>query len=425
MSISFGTTKQNLKSSIISPAVGCCHVQHEMTGLRLGVTTNGPYGQRIGTAAIDAFSDLPDALVRDLLSQATPIAEKVSSNLNALRSARAIIRDRIRSENLIGRKADLEVTREPSVVGIDGSYQSHRLTAVDLCAAAAVAVEGTSKEARRYWEEPYHRIWVESLEHSKSATNTLRGVMISMELDLASEAPHDLVLLDGSFVVLLIYLNQGLNSFESAPVSLRDEFLRKWNDDRILQRFLELIVSDRTVAVPKYSGRNELKFSLQGSEVPETDAKTLATLILDPDEYIKPVPLFHFGGEDTEYHLPTKHCSREQQHEMNRSIEDMRVVFYRPYGWAPAVRLEVTRSIATSTTKLSLVLEGIKRQIFSSAVTEPYPLFLADRMVKSLGAGVAVVEQAVAQHAVGNSLDAESTILCLQNYRTEGGRGGS
>jgi len=44
-------------------------------------------------------------------------------------------------------------------------------------------------------------------------------------------------------------------------------------------------------------------------------------------------------------------------------------------------------------------------------------------MVKSLGAGVAVIEQAVAQHVVANSVDVETTMLCLQNYRTEGGRG--
>ena len=117
----------------------------------------------------------------------------------------------------IRRKADLDVPREPSVAAIDGSYQVHRLTAIDLCAAAAVAVEGTSKEARRHWEKPYHRMWVECLQHSKNVTNTLRGLMISMELDLAANAPHDLVLLDGSFIVLLIYLNQGLKSVAEAP----------------------------------------------------------------------------------------------------------------------------------------------------------------------------------------------------------------
>lgn len=374
---------------------------------------------------MDTFSDLPDALVRDLLAQARQVGVQVSTHLNQLQFARDSLRERARSNGLIGRKSDLDVTREPSVVGIDGSYQAHRLTALDLCAAASVAVEGTSKEARRHWQEPYHRMWVNSIEHSKNATNTLRGLMISMELELAAEAPHDLVLLDGSFVVLLIYLNQGLTSFKDAPVILRQEFQRRWAEQKILDRFLALLRSDRTVAVPKYSGRNELYGLVDGTDLEATDGKTLATVILDSDEYIVPQQLFHFGDEDKEYHLPKEYCSTECQKQMNQSIEDMRVIFYKPYGWSPAVRLEITAPIAASQRRLSMVLEGIKRQFFSPAVAEPYPLFVADRMVKSLGAGVSVIEQSVAQEAVSNSTDVQTTLLCLQNYRTEGGRGGS
>ena len=374
---------------------------------------------------MDTFSDLPDALVRDLLAQAGSIAERVSSHLIRLRQARSSLRERAQTEKLIARKADLDVSREPSVVGIDGSYQVHRLTAIDLCAAAAVAVEGTSKEARRYWQEPYHRMWVNSFEHSQNATNTLRGLMISMELDLATTAPHDLVLLDGSFIVLLIYLNQGLTSFRGAPLLLSNEFSRRWKEQDILERFLSLIQSDRAVAVPKYSGRNELVGLVSDPDLSQTDGKTLATIILEPDEYIRPLEIFHFGEEDQEYHLPHAFCSADKQKQMNQSIENMRVVFYRPYGWAPAMRLELPGPIAASQAKLAMVLEGIKRQVFNPAVTEPYPLFLADRMVKSLGAGIAVIEQSVAQHAVGSSTDTETTLLCLQNYRTEGGRGGN
>src|SRR5439155_6380511 len=105
--------------------------------------------------------------------------------------------------------------------------------------------------------------------------------------------------------------------------------------------------------------------------------------------------------------------SRASQSAASPTIEDMRVIFYRPYGWAPALRLELTAPIAASQAWLSMVLEGIKRQVFSPAVTEPYPLFLADRMVKSLGSGVAVIEQTVAQQAVGFSPDTEATLLCL------------
>ncbi len=373
----------------------------------------------------DTFSDLPDALVRDLLAAATPLADRVSTHLSDLRASRDSAREQIHSQGMIKRKADLDVTREPSVVGIDGSYQVHRLTAMDLCATAAVAVEGTSKEARRYWQEPHHRMWVDSFEHSKNVTNTLRGLMISMELELAQEAPHDVILLDGSFVVLLIYLNQGLTSFREAPITLAEEFDMKWRTQDVCQQYLALLQSDRAVAVPKYSSRNELKDLIENQDVPEADGRTWATLILEPDEYISPLSIFQFDGEDREYHLPNQFCEPDLMARINRSIEDLRVVFYKPYGWASAVRLELPRPIAASSTKLSIVLEGIKRQFFSPAVMEPYPLFLADRMVKSLGSGVEVIEQTVAQHAIGASPNVESTLLCLQNHRTEGGRGGT
>ncbi|MCS7017307.1 MAG: DNA double-strand break repair nuclease NurA [Gemmatales bacterium] len=373
---------------------------------------------------VEPFGDLPDALVEELLAKATPLGQGLSDKLGVLLQARKSLREQAEQLGWIRRKADLDVPREPSVVGIDGSYQVHRLMAVDLCAAASVAVEGTSKEARRHWEKPHHRIWIESLEHSKDVTNTLRGLMISMELDLAVKAPHDLVLLDGSFIVLLIYLNQGLTSVGKAPRILREEFQRRWRDEGVLDRFVSLLASDRTVAVPKYSGRNELKDLLAGKDLPETDGKALATMILAPGEYTAPKPIYHFDGEDQEYHLPKESCPERTQKLINQHLADMRVIFFRPFGWAPAIRLELPKPIASSPTRLSMVLHGIERQFFNPSVIEPYPLFLADRMVKSLGAGVAVIEQTLAQHLASDGPDVETTMLFLQNYRTEGGRGG-
>src|SRR5687768_17307542 len=100
----------------------------------------------------EPFADLPDALVADLIAQAIPVSEGVALNLNALWQARAGLRAAAEEASLIKSKADLDVSREPTVVGIDGSYQIHRLMAVDLCAAAAVAVEGTARPESRIWE---------------------------------------------------------------------------------------------------------------------------------------------------------------------------------------------------------------------------------------------------------------------------------
>ena len=378
---------------------------------------------------METFADLPDALVRDLLAKAVPVAEGVARNLKSLRDAQAAMRQQARQNGLVKRKADLDVSREPSVAGVDGSYQIHRLTALDLCAAAAVAVEGTAKEARRHWPEPYHQMWVECLPHEIDTVGVLRGMMVSMELDLAFQAPHDLVLLDGAFASLIIYLNQALtNLTETAPM-LRDEFLRRW-DAGLLGRVRGLLRSDRTVAMPKFTSRNE--FVAQGMiQAPvEVDGKTLATLVLEPGEYTAPLPI-HAAGEEYHLHMEVDLagtrkvlCAADDINDLNAALQCLQVIYFRPYGWLSALRMELPGSIASSSTRLSMALEGVQRQLLTPAVFEPYPLFLADRMVKSLGAGVAVIEQVVAQHVAGESPDVETTLLCLQNYRTEGGRGG-
>lgn len=378
---------------------------------------------------LDTFADLPDALVRDLLAKALPIASSVLKNVEALRLQKGLLRNDAVEKKLVLRKADLDVVREPSVVGVDGSYQIHHLTALDLTAAAAVAVEGTAREAQRFWPQPYHQMWVESAQHSAKVTGVLRGLMVSMELSLAEKAPHDLVLLDGSFASLIIYLNQALTSLEECTAIICGEFLDRWRSG-LLNAVIALLKSDRTVAVPKFTARNELKNGLSVPPAVEIDGKTLATLLLEPGEYTRPTPIL---GSGEIYHLaPTVTIdkrsipirSETDEKELNARLRDLRVIYFRPYGWLPALRLEVTGAIASSNSKTSMVLEGIMRQFFSPAVMEPYPLFLADRMAKSLGSGVSVIEQAVAQQVAGASTDVETTMLFLQNYRTEGGRGG-
>jgi len=364
----------------------------------------------------DTFSDLPDALVRDLLKQAIPVAKSVEKRLAELKERKSQIRAAAENRGLIRNKADLDVSREPSVVGVDGSYQTHRLTSLDLCAAAAVAVQGTAKEERnRYWPEPYHRIWVKGLPHDEKTTGLLRATMVAMELELAALAPHDIVLLDGSFASMVIYVNQGLSVLSDGDLS--DALRKRW-DEGLFDQILAALSEERIVAVPKYTSRTE--FIDEISLRVDTDDKTVATLILRAGEYTQPLPI---AQPDQPYHL--SRCTKEENADLDGMMNRVKIVYFRPFGWLPAIRLEISERVANSSSRLSMLLDGIQRQLFTPAIIEPYPLFLADRMVKSLGAGVAVVEQSVAQHVVGNMPDVETSMLCLQNYRTESGRGGT
>lgn len=374
---------------------------------------------------MDTFADLPDALVRDLLNTSELVAAEVGDALQALNSSRRELRVEAKSKNLIRSKAELDVPREPSIVGVDGSYQVHRLTAVDLVASAAVAVEGTTKEARRHWEEPFHKVFASPVRHSQVTVASLRAIMIAQELELAANAPHDLVLLDGSFSSLIIYLNQGLSRIEESPDRLKSEIEMFW-ERGALEKLKSLLTSHRTVALPKFTSRNELVRDALLSPPIETDAKTLATLILRPGEYTTPVHIESPSNRAslTVDHLPKEWCSESDMEEVLQALRDMAVIFFKPFGWIPALRLEVPGALWRSNARLAILLEGIMRQFFSPAVIEPYPLFLADRMVKSLGAGIAAVEHCVAQSVTAQMTDAESTMLYLQKYRTEGGGGG-
>lgn len=373
----------------------------------------------------EPFADLPDALVRDLLAVAIPVGDSVRERIERLRESTASYREQAKQAGLVKRKADLERPREPSVAGVDGSYQIHSLTSIDLCATAAIAVEGTSKEAKRHWPEPYHYMWAGGVPHAIDTTGVLRGLMVSLELRLASDAPHDIVMLDGAFASLVIYLNQGLDNMDAVPEELASGLRTAWVEEGLLERLLRALRSERLIALPKFTGRNELVGESRLTPAEGFDGRTLATVVLEPGEYTTPLPT-HVDpdGQPQAYHLPQKLMQGDAERRLNAALQEVRVTYFRPYGWVPALRIELPGPVANSESRLALALEAIQSQFFTPAVVEPYPLFLADRMVKSLGAGVSVVEQTVAQHVADEGTDIELTMLCLQQHRTQGGRGG-
>ncbi len=55
--------------------------------------------------------------------------------------------------------------------------------------------------------QPHHLCKVLTVNHNDATGLVIRAVMITMEMELAAKAPHDVVFLDGSLTTPVIHLN--------------------------------------------------------------------------------------------------------------------------------------------------------------------------------------------------------------------------
>lgn len=375
------------------------------------------------------FSELPSALVEEILARTEDISGALLDSFNDIKENRPIWRMQLRDNNMLRKDADLPLVPIPTSCGIDGALAIERLLATDLLAVGAVAVEGlTPPSETRFWPEPRHLIYVDTEAHDPDTSSILRGIMIGMELQLAVSAPHDIVFLDGSLATPTIFFNQSLNKGGSSPNLKASAYLFKEVRTYLeaYKTILEARRSDRYwVAMPKYTTRREIGEYLDWPN--SYDDRGLLSSILEAGEYTKPLEL----KEPKEpWHISTSTIPKGYRNEVSvladsaiRLLSEIRIVYYRPYSWLPALRLELSQSIAETPARLSAALVGIKYQCGSAAILEPYPLYLADRMVKHLPKSVPAFRQ-VASQRISEIYegDISEVLISLHGYRTESSR---
>ncbi|WP_299029418.1 DNA double-strand break repair nuclease NurA [uncultured Thermanaerothrix sp.] len=374
------------------------------------------------------FGELPAALVDEILRRTEDLSQKLLADFEQIRARRQEWRTGLEQAGLLRRDAELPYMPIPTTCGVDGAYAVERLLASDLVAAAAVAVEGlTPPSETRHWPEPRHLVWVETEVHEAETSTILRALMIGMELMLASRAPHEVVFLDGSLTTPLIYFNQALNkSRDTAHLMTTQQFLGQMVS--FLEVYQEILASARSdrcwLAIPKYTARREIGQKMGWPD--NHDDRGLLSFLLEPGEYTCPRSL----QPPTEpWHLnlnPLEPAIRETTHQTAEKIisllGEIQVVYYRPYPWLPALRVEMSRAVAENQARLATALHGIRYQCGAPAVMEPYPLYMADRMVKHLSRAIPTFRQVTSQYIAetyrGN---VGEVFLGLHGYRTESG----
>lgn len=375
------------------------------------------------------FADLPAALVEEVLSQSEAVAEGLLADFQKFRKDRETLRKRFLQSGIVTSESTLGYPHLPTTCAADGSYAIERLLTTDLAAAAAVAVEGlTPPSEKRHWEQPHHRTFLAAEPHLEDTATVLRTLMLGEELCLATAAPHDLVMLDGTLTLPVIYFNQGLNKApETSRLRCSIELIDR--SLRYLEAYRAIVRSERSdkqyAALPKYSTRREI-----GKEVgwPEGfDDRGMLTLLLDPGELTKPRLLEQPGQQ---WHINAARLPEAVRGEIEALAGDaidalcrVHVFYYKPHDWLPALRVEVAESIARNTHRLATVVQGLKHQCATASMLEPYPIYLADRTVKALARALPafrqVTTQRISEKYTGNIGE---VFFAMHGYRSDSGR---
>lgn len=229
-------------------------------------------------------------------------------------------------------------------------------------------------------------------------------------------ASGDLVLLDGAISSIVLSAGLALR----APDDRRDELSRavrsKWFD--VARDVIPSMLYSRTVvSIPKRSNAdNEFARWTQVFDNRDTDMSGLATanLILEGGEYSSPMKLpterLYFRNQG----LPDDYVDT-----LDSLFGKMRVVYFRPRDWSPAYRIEVAAGVAEDDDLLKRQLALIREQVLNPSMREPYPVYLADRFVRSLSQGMSAVVAAVRSEVTADAGDGDLASRFLSYSRSE------
>ncbi len=383
----------------------------------------------IGKPEQTPFAELPEALVEEMLSISEFVGERLYDSFKEIQNNKEQMRKQLEEQNILKRDTDVGYPEIPTTCGVDGSYAVERLLATDLAACAAVAIEGLAPPSeKRYWEKPHHRVFIHPEKHDPDTGTVVRGVMMEMELELAAKAPHDIVFLDGSLTTPLIYANQAINKVlewenESIQMNVGKELKERFR--KFIKDYKTILESLRTdklwVSLPKYTTRRELGKMFNWSS--HYDDRAVLTTILSPGEFTSPIPL---EKPQQPWHLRIPSNEKELEtlkDEVISAISRIYVIYYRPHNWTPVFRIEIASSIASNNSRIAVLLQGLKYQSGTPGIMEPYPLYIADRMVKHLGGAIPAFRQTATRRMTElHQGDIGEIFFSMHGYRTESGR---
>jgi len=363
------------------------------------------------------------------------VAEGVRALFTRVDERRDAMRDALLDAGRVRRTDDLPpCPAAPLVAAVDGGAAIEKALGSDTALAVAVGVEGLTDAPSSHWPSVQYAAWQKTLPHEGEETATVcRGVMTALELSVLRHAPHEVVLLDGSHLTPVIALNAALSvTHEALREEVAEAFLRHETADALS----DVMTKASVISVVKYDSSRDLSHSWLPADVRGPglglDDRTTMSLLLEAGEFTEPQPVAltqqsrsNWLARRVEPLTPADEAREAVRLALNAAVDSVRdgggalyAIYYKPHPWSPAFRLEVKPDVAQTPALLSLMLAGVRTQVVSPEIREPYPQWVADRMAKSVGDALVALRTAV-NFDLADAGMGDYVALTAHSYRTE------
>jgi len=332
----------------------------------------------------NSFEGLPLALVKEILGKSGQIANDIYAPFHEINNNRDKLREQLQEHNFIQNNPVTDGEEQLTSCGIDGYYTVEKFLTANLACSAAFAVEGlVPPSGKKHWETPLHKAIFHTEKQYSKAAKILCAIMMEMEIELASKAPHDIIFLNGTFITPFITFMETITlALGTKELITSQEFIKRIKPSILsFKNIFDSPDSDKMwVGIPKNVSKRELVNTLNWPQ--QYDDTILFTVLLSPGEYTAPIPV-----EQSELSrvrdIPIKDESFASiRDSIVSAFNKLHVIYYRPYSWTSVLRIEIDSSVAQNSSRLTGLLNTIKFQCSSPGVTEPYPVHCADNLVK-------------------------------------------
>jgi len=367
---------------------------------------------------------LPDDFLEEILHSANNTANSIKKVYDHFIKNKRKIRKELLDLSVLQRFYSIDKSTQFKTIGVDGGRVHEHLLLFDIGLVSAIAVEGV--QSHQTSDTIKYKAWNDIIPHygSDMIIRVTKGIMHLFELELAYESLADFVFLDGRFITPIIGFNS-IATVNNPQVLSRIEHL--FVNKNLTTLLKTLFHEKQVVAIQKYdSSYNFSSLFLPQFNI-HIDDRALFSLILEDTEYTKPILLNTFDRERELFdnaHINLKgelfstYTSQEELKSFLAKLSNnLYVSYFKPRPWSPAIRVEIPEHIATSKTKLLELLHCIRSEIITPEMKEPYPLYLADIMAKSVSQGLNALKESA--KSIVQKREVEEPEIFFESYRSE------